>query len=313
MICQFIDSLRPRFRVEPICTALASLGVQVAPRTYRNWKQASPATRTVDDAVIVNALLATVGTPEGMYGRRKMTHWLRRQGFEVAHCTVDRLMRQQGLSGVVRGRSHRTTVPGKDGCRAGDLVNRDFTAAAPNCLWVADFTYVRTWAGFVYVAFIIDVFSRRIVGWHAATTKTTDLVTTALRMAVWQRGHDGQCIDVGLIHHSDAGSQYTAEAFAETLRLSDMRASIGSVGDAYDNALAETTIGLFKTEAVGKRSPFINGPLQTISDVEWAVLGWVDWFNQRRLHSELDYQTPVDFEAQHYTATVPHQPVPAHA
>lgn len=313
MICQFIDSLRPRFRVEPICTALVSLGVRVAPRTYRNWKQAAPSQRTVVDAVVVDALLATVGTPEGLYGRRKMTHHLRRQGLDVAYCTVDRLMTQECLSGVVRGRSHRTTIPGKNGLRAGDLVNREFTAPAPNCLWVADFTYVRTWAGFVYVAFIIDVFSRRIVGWHAATTKTTPLVTTALRMAIWQRAHDGRPIDLGLIHHSDAGSQYTAEHFSEVLALSDMRASIGSVGDAYDNAMAETTIGLFKTEAIGKRSPFITGPLKTINDVEWTVLGWVDWFNQRRLHSELGYRTPVEFETQHYAATVSHQPVPAHA
>ncbi len=162
----------------------------VAGRTYRNWKKAAPSVRTITDAGLTDALRATVGTPEGLYGRRKMTAHLRRQGHRVAACTLDRLMGDEGLSGVVRGRKHRTTIPGgKDARRAPDLLDRDFTAAAPNRKWVTDFTYCRTWSGFVYVAFVIDCFSRAIVGWHAATVKDTAMVTTALKMALWRRDH----------------------------------------------------------------------------------------------------------------------------
>jgi transposase InsO family protein len=195
------------FRVESICRVLTEHGVQVAPRTYRNWKTAAPSDRTVTDAALTDALRATVGTPEGMYGRRKMTAYLRRQGYRVAGCTVDRLMRDEGLCGVVRGRKHRTTIPGKDARRAPDLLDRDFNAAAPNRKWVTDFTYCRTWSGFVYVAFVADCFSRAIVGWHAASVKDTTMVTTALKMALWRRDHHGHTVDGGLIHHSDAGSQ----------------------------------------------------------------------------------------------------------
>ena len=192
------------FRVESICRVLTEHGVQVAPRTYRNWRTATPSDRTVTDAELTNALRATVGTPEGMDGRRKMTAHLRRQGYRVAGCTVDRLMRDEGLSGVIRGRRHRTTIPGKDARRAPDLLDRDFTAAAPNCKWVTDFTYCRTWSGFVYVAFVVDCFSRAIVGWHAASVKDTSMVTTALKMALWRRDHTQRSIGDGLIHHSDA-------------------------------------------------------------------------------------------------------------
>jgi hypothetical protein len=187
---------------------LTEHGVQVAPRTYRSWKATAPSARTIADAGLTDALRATVGTPEGMYGRRKMTAYLRRQGHRVAACTVDRLMRDEGLSGVVRGRRHRTTIPGgKDSRRAPDLLDRDFTAAVPNRKWVTDFTYTRTWSGFVYVAFVVDCYSRAIVGWHAATVKDTAMVTTALKMALWRRDHAEHSVGAGLIHHSDAGSQ----------------------------------------------------------------------------------------------------------
>lgn len=240
------------FRVESVCRVLTVHGVQVAPCTYRNWKTAAPSERTVTDAGLADALRATVGTPEGMYGRRKMTAYLQRQGHRVAVCTVDRLMRDEGLSGVVRGRKHRTTIPGgKDARRAPDLLDRDFTVPAPNRKWVTGFTYTRTWVGFVYVAFVVDCFSRAIVGWHAATVKDTVMVTSALKMALWWRDYADRSVASGLIYHSDAGSAYTSIAFAETLVLEGIAAFIGSVGDAYDNALAETTIGLFKTEAVG--------------------------------------------------------------
>jgi len=244
-----------------------------------------------------------MGTPEGLYGRRKMTAYLRRQGHRVAGCTVDRLMRDEGLSGVIRGRRHRTTIPAKDASRAPDLLDRDFTAEAPNRKWVTDFTYTRTWAGFVYVALVIDCYSRAIVGWHVATVKDTAMVTTALKMALWRRDHTDRRVGDELIHHSDAGSQYTSIAFAETLLLEGIAASIGSIGDAYDNALAETTIGLFKTEAVGPASPFRTGPLHTIDDVEYTTMEWVDWYNNRRLHSQLNYTPPDEYEAAYYTQT----------
>jgi putative transposase len=297
LICSFIDQMRARkFRVESICRVLTEQGVAVTGRTYRNWKNAAPSTRTITDAGLTDALLATVGTPEGLYGRRKMTAYLRRQGHRVAACTVDRLMGDEGLSGVVRGRKHRTTIPGgKHARRAPDLLDRDFTAPAPNRKWVTDFTYCRTWSGFVYVALVIDCFSRAIVGWHAATVKDTAMVTTALKMALWRRDHAGHLVDAGLIHHSDAGSQYTSIAFAENLVLEGIAASIGSVGDAYDNALAETTIGLFKTEAIGRSSPFLSGPLRIIDDVEYATMEWVDWFNNRRPHSVLNYVPPEEY------------------
>jgi putative transposase len=296
-------------RVESICRVLTEHGVQVAPRTYRNWKAARPSARTLTDARVTDALRATIGTPEGMYGRRKMTAYLRRGGHQVAACTVDRLMRDEGLSGIVRGRKHRTTVPGgKDSRRAPDLLDRDFSAGAPNRKWVTDFTYVRSWSGFVYVAFVVDCFSRAIVGWHAATVKNTVLVTTALKMALWRRDYTDRRVDDGLIHHSDAGSAYTSIAFAETLVLEGIAASIGSIGDAYDNALAETTIGLFKTEAVGRHSPFLTGPLKTIDDVEYATMEWVDWYNNRRLHSRLDYVPPDEHEATYYAQTQTPQP-----
>jgi transposase InsO family protein len=196
------------FRVESICRVLTEHGVQVAPRTYRNWKTAAPAARIRTDVVLTDALRATVGTPEGMYGRRKMTAYLRRQGYTAAACTIDRLMRDEGLSGVVRGRRHRTTIAGgKDARRAPDLLDRDFSATAPNRKWVTDFTYCRTWSGFVYVAFVVDCFSRAIVGWQAATVKDTAMVTTALKMALWRRDHNGAAVGGDLIHHSDAGSQ----------------------------------------------------------------------------------------------------------
>lgn len=297
------------FRVESICRVLTEHGVQVAPRTYRNWKTAPPSDRSITDATLTGALRATVGTPEGMYGRRKMTAYLRRQGHRAAGCTVDRLMRDEGLSGVIRGRKHRTTIPGgKDARRAPDLLDRDFSAAAPNRKWVTDFTYCRTWSGFVYVAFVVDCFSRAIVGWQAATVKDTAMVTTALKMALWRRDYAHRTVGDNLIHHSDAGSQYTSIAFSETLVLEGIAASIGSIGDAYDNALAETTIGLFKTEAIGRGSPFLSGPLRTLDDVEYATMEWVDWFNNRRLHSLLDYVPPEEYETAYYAQLRASQP-----
>jgi transposase InsO family protein len=300
------------YGVEPICAVLREQGCQVAPRTYRAWKKRAPSKRIITDAYVTDALLDTVDEPEGLYGRRKMTSHLRRSGHQVAACTVDRIMRDQGLNGAVRGRSHRTTIPANDAVRAGDRLNRDFTAACPNRVWVADFTYCRTWAGFVYVAFVIDVYSRMIVGWHVMTTKPVELVTVPIRMALWRRDHEGHPVRDGLTHRSDAGSQYTSIRLAEDLFIEGIAASIGSVGDAYDNALAESTIGLFKTEAIAKNNPFHSGPFKTIADIEYVTMGWVDWYNNRRLHSTLDNIPPAEFEANYYATNLASQPAMSH-
>ena len=231
-----------------------------------------------------------------------MTAYLRRLGHPVAFCTVDRLMTSLGMNGIRRGKPVRTTVPRRDTPRAGDLVNRNFTAGGPNRTWVADFTYARTWAGFVYVAFILDVYAQRIVAWHAATDKRTELVLTPLRIALWQRDRDGHPVQPGqLIHHADAGSQYTSLRFTEHLALEGIAPSVGTVGDAYDNALMETVIGLFKTECIAT-TVFHPGPYKTLADVEYATAGWVDWYNHRRLHGSLGMLTPTEYEQAHYAA-----------
>ena len=287
---EYIDLNREEFGVEPICREL-----QVAPSTYDAAKARPPSARAVADAELSEVIAVEHAANYGVYGARKMWKHVNRLGHPVARCTVERLMRAGGLRGVVRGGIKRTTIPAKDGCRAGDLVNRAFTATAPNELWVADFPYVRTWAGFVYVAFIIDVFSRMIVGWKADTSMRADLVTDTLEMAVWARERTGIADLSGVIHHTDAGAQYVSLALTERLAALGMRASIGTVGDAYDNALAESTIGLYKTELIRRR-----GPWRTLDDVEIATLEWVDWFNNRRLHSELGDVPPAEREAEFY-------------
>jgi len=304
MIMGFIDAMRAEgHAVESTCRVLREQGMQVAARTYRAWRAGrGVAARTVSDAVVVDALRATHGTPESLYGRRKMTHHLRRSGLDVAFCTTDRLMRQEGMSGVRRGKGVRTTVPAKDGKRAGDLLDRDFTATAPNTKWVADFTYCRTWAGFVYVAFIVDCYAQKIVAWHADTTKRSDLVLTPLRIALWDRHRQGRPVRAGqLVHHHDAGSQYTSIRFTEHLALEGIAPSIGTVGDAYDNGLMESIIGLFKTECI-RTTIFHDGPYRSLVDVEYAAAGWVDWWNNRRLHGTLKMITPTEHEHTHYAA-----------
>jgi transposase InsO family protein len=317
------DQVAQGRRVESICRVLREQGCQVAARTYREWTSPSRpvADRTVTDAQVLNAVRDAAWTtgpdgvrrlaPEGLYGRRKMTAYLRRTVLPQASAgAVDRAMRALELTGVRRGKGLRTTVPGKDGRRAGDLLDRNFTAPAPNRVWVSDFTYVRTWAGFAYVAFIVDVYAQKIVAWHAATTKTTELVMTPLRIALWQRSREDRAVEPGqLISHSDAGSQYTALRFTEHLALEGIAPSIGSVGDAYDNALMESVIGLFKTECI-RTTVFHVGPYKTVSDVEYATAGWVDWWNNRRLHGTIGMITPNEAEHAHYAALIPQeQPV----
>lgn len=313
----FIDTMRAEGRaVESICRVLREQGCQIAARTYRSWRQPERrvATRTITDARVVDAVRDTAWqpdpktgepklAPEGLYGRRKMTAYLRRTSVpDASFGAVDRAMHTLGLAGVRRDKGTRTTIPGKDGKRAADLLDRDFTAEAPNHVWVTDFTYVKTWAGFVYVAFILDCFAQRIVAWHASTSKATELVMTPLRMALWQRDREGHPTSTGkLIHHSDAGSQYTSVRLTEHLELEGIRPSIGSVGDAYDNALMETINGLYKAECI-RTTVFHDGPYKTIADVEYATAGWVDWYNNRRLHGSLAMTPPVEFEQAHYAA-----------
>ena len=312
----FIDDQRAQgHAVESICRVLREQGLQIAARTYRAWSKANQAVaaRTVTDAIVVDAVRDIAWTrnakgervmaPEGLYGRRKMTAYLRRTTLPDASAgAVDRAMRTLGLEGVRRAKKVRTTIPGKDGKRAGDLLDRDFTASAPNRVWVTDFTYVRTWTGFVYVAFILDVYAQRIVAWHASMSKVTDLVMTPLRMALWQRDHEGHRVQASeLIHHSDAGSQYTSIRFTEHLEVQGIQPSIGSVGDAYDNALMESINGLYKTECI-RTTIFHAGPYKTLADVEYATAGWVDWYTNRRLHSTLGMVSPVEHEAAYYEA-----------
>jgi len=289
----FIDAHRSEYGVEPICRVL-----QIAPSGYYTQlaRRADPTRRSAraqrDDTLRAGIRQVWRDNHE-VYGARKVWQQLRRDGARVARCTVARLMRAEGLKGVVRGGRVRTTRPAGDPATAPkDLVQRQFTAERPNQLWLADFTYVATWRGFVYVAFVIDAFSRRIVGWRAHTTMRTDLVLDALEQALHDRETDGR-----LVHHSDRGSQYVGMRYTERLAAAGVAPSVGSVGDAYDNALAESVIGLFKTEVIHRR-----GPWRGFDDVEYATLEWVAWFNQRRLLEPLGYLPPAEYEEQFYRA-----------
>ena len=323
MIIAFIDSLRAKgFAVESICRVLTDQGCVIAARTYRAWRTRRPAARTVSDAHVVDAVRDVVWntdpdgrrkmTPEGLYGRVKMRAHLDRTTLPgVSYGAVDRAMKTLCHNGIRRSKGIRTTIQAAGGVRAGDLLNRQFLAEEPNRVWVTDFTYVRTWAGWVYVVFIIDVFSRRIIAWHASMSKTVDLVTIPLRMALWQRRREGHPVKAAeLIHHSDAGSQYTSIKLTEKLALENIAASIGSVGDAYDNALVESANGLYKTECI-RTTIFHSGPYRTITDVEFATAGWVEWYNVKRLHSSIDHMPPIEYETLHYAdLTTEDQPTP---
>ena len=241
--------------------------------------------------------------PESLYGSLKMWTHLQRLGVPVARCTVERLMREQGWHGATRARQMRTTVADPAAQRAPDLVQRQFTAERPDELWVADFTYVPLAAGFGYTAFVIDAFAGLIVGWECSLTKHTAFVESAIRQATAFRSRQGHPLTGGTVHHSDAGSQYTAVRFGETLMLAGLTPSIGTVGDALDNALAETTIGLYKTESVREDSPFRQGPLATLADLEDVTSAWVHWYNTERLMHRLGRRPPAEAEADHYATT----------
>ncbi len=289
-----------RWGVEPICAVLSEHGLPIAPSTYYDARIAArtaaarPGRRQLRDEQLKVEIRRVHAENFGVYGARKVWLALNREGIAVARCTVERLMRELGLVGARRGRRHRTTIADGAAARPADLVQRDFNPPAPNRTWVADFTYVPTWAGMVYVAFVLDAYSRRILGWRAAASMKTSLVLDALEHAVWTRSR-GVADLSGLIHHHDAGAQYTSIAFTERLALAGIDPSVGSVGDAFDNALAETVIGLFKTELIKPR-----GPWRSVEQVEIATLEYVDWYNHRRLFEACGDIPPAELEAAHY-------------
>jgi putative transposase len=294
---------------------LSEHGVTIAPRTFHAWATRAPSKRSLWDQAITEVLAGYYvldehgrRRPESLYGSVKMWAHLRREGIPVAKSTVERLMRANGWQGVRRQKKVRTTIPDPAAQRAPDLVDRQFTVPAPNRLLVADFTYVKLISGvFVYVAFVIDAYAGAIVGWEGSASKQARFVESAIRQAVALRSRQGRPID-GAIHHSDAGSQYTSVHFGETLSLSGLRPSIGSVGDAFDNALAETTIGLYKNECVRADSPFRRGPLRTLGDVELITADYVAWYNQQRLMHRLGRIPPAEAEARYYAQDVADQP-----
>jgi putative transposase len=286
----FIDERRPMHGVEPICSHLP-----IAPSTYYAHKarQADPSKRprrVIRDAELRETIERVWKEHLGVYGARKVWRQLKREGVEVARCTVERLMRGMGLQGARRGKAFkRTTTADPSIPRPTDLVQRQFRAQRPNQLWVADLSYVATWAGFVYVALITDAFSRRIVGWRVANSLRSDLALDALEQALHARPEREE-----LVHHSDRGTQYLSIRYTNRLAEAGIEASVGSVGDSYDNALAETIFGLYKTEVIRR-----NGPWRNLEEVEFATLEWVDWFNHRRLLGSIGNVPPAEFEARY--------------
>ncbi len=292
---RFIDAHKGRFGVAPICRVLCEHGITIAPSTYYDAKSRPPSKRSLRDEELKIEIARVHRDNFGVYGPRKVWLQLNREGIEVARCTVERLMQSLGLQGIRRGKKWKTTTPAPAAERPVDLVKRQFNPLRPNALWVADFTYVATWAGVVYVAFVIDAYARRILGWRAATSMRTQLVLDALEQAVWVRRREDVTTLSGLVHHTDAGSQYTSIAFTERLAAVGVTPSIGTVGDAFDNALAETVIGLYKSELINPQRPW-----KTVDQVEIATLHYIDWFNNRRLYEENGDIPPVELEQAYY-------------
>jgi len=286
----YIDDHKDRYGVEPICAVLP-----IAPSTYyeRKAREIDPERvpqRVKRDQALSSEVRRIWEENFQVYGARKIWRQLNREGIPVARCTVEWLMRAQGLRGVVRGRRCRTTIGDESADRPLDLVKRQFIATRPNQLWVADITFVATWAGFVYVAFVVDVYARMIVGWRVSRSLKTELVLDALEQALWSR-RDTE----GLVHHSDRGCQYLSVRYTERLAEAGIEASVGSRGDSYDNALAETINGLYKAEVIHRRGPWKN-----VDEVEYATLEWVDWFNHRRLLEPIGNVPPAELEAAYY-------------
>jgi transposase InsO family protein len=288
----FIDEHRDIYGVEPICRVLP-----IAPSSYheRVAQRRDPArlsARATRDQALKPEIMRVFAENFGVYGVRKVWRQMGREGFNIACCTVERLMRDLGLQGVIRGKPVRTTVSDKAAPCPLDHVNRQFHAPAPNMLWVSDFTYVATWAGFVYVAFVIDIYARYIVGWRVSRTAHASFVLDALEQAIHERRPASRG---GLVHHSDRGSQYLSIKYTERLAEAGIEPSVGSVGDSYDNALAETINGLYKAEVIHRR-----GPWRSIEAVEYATLEWVDWFNNRRLLEPIGNVPPAEAEKRYY-------------
>jgi putative transposase len=308
-----------RWGVQPICTVLSEHGVKIAPSTYYEHVNRQPTAREQRDALLRVEIARVHAEHFCVYGARKVWLELNRElvkgrpsmqpvGY-VARCTVERLMRDLGLVGARRGTVKKTTIPGPAGQRPEDLVGRDFTPTAPDRLWVMDLTYVSTWSGWVYVAFVTDAYARRILGWRCGTTMTTQLVLDALEQAIWTRtraGVPGPRTVESVVAHSDRGSQYTSLRYGERLAEAGIAASVGSVGDSFDNALAETINGLYKTELIKPR-----GPWKHPDDVEYATAEWVDWFNHRRLYEYCGDIPPAELEAAYYAQTSLTPPVEA--
>ena len=290
---EFVEANRDEFGVEPICRTL-----QVAPSTYYAARSRPPSIRELRDRLLMPILLTLWMANRKLYGAHKLWKAARRAGHDIGRDQTARLMKRLDISGVTRDRRVRTTRPDDKAQRPADLVDRDFTAERPDRLWVVDLTYVATWSGFAYVCFITDAFSRKIVGWRVASHMRTQMVLDALEMARWSRGTRLE----GLVTHSDAGSQFTSVRYGERLAELGALPSIGSVGDSYDNALAETINGLYKTELI--RGPD-QGPWKTVEEVELATLGWVHWYNTERLHSYLGDIPPDEHEEAHYAQLAP--------
>jgi putative transposase len=311
----FIDSVKERFGVEPVCHVLSQFVCKIAPSTYYAAKSRPPSGRDRRDEQICELLEQVWHDPDGgreVAGARKMWQLLAKMGVTVdgrpvARCTIERLMRRLGLSGARRGEAFSTTTrPDPAAERAPDRVNRYFTAPAPNRLWVVDFTYLNTQAGKAFAAFVLDVFSRRIVGWALADHHLTALPLAALEMALYTRARAGQDI-AGVVHHSDAGSEYTAIIYRNTLADFKALASIGTVGDSYDNAMAESLNGLYKTECYYRKESWSD-----VQEIELATSEWVAWYNSRRLHSSLGYRTPIEYENAYHNGELPEPEVQPH-
>ena len=300
MIVAYIDAHRAQHGVEPICRVLSEAGTQIAPSTYYAAKTRPRSARAVSDAKMTQLIERLHTENYGVYGVRKIHAALLREDHRVARCTVARLMKAAGLVGLSRAKGPRTTIAGTGPDTRPDLVQRAFTATAPDQLWVADITYCRTFAGWVYAAFVIDVFSRRVVGWQLSRSLHTDLALDALEMGLWTRRREGRSTG-GLVHHSDKGVQYVAVRYTQRLAEAGAVASVGSTGDSYDNALAEAFNSLFKAELVRNK-----GPWGSIEDLEIAAAEYLDWYNHRRLHGEIGTVPPVEFEHHHH-----HNPAPA--
>nr|WP_232110463.1 IS3 family transposase [Nocardia wallacei] len=309
LICRFVTEHQGHrevgglvWGVESICATLCELGVNLAPSTYYEYRKRVPTKREERDEELKVEISRVHRENFGVYGARKVWLQLNREGHQVARCTVERLMRELGLRGVTRGRVKRTTIADPAAERPADLVQRKFAPAAPNRLWVADITYVSTWSGWVYVAFVIDAYARRILGWRTSTSMTTGLVLDAIEHAIWTRERSGWSVK-DVVHHTDRGSQYTSIALSERLAEAGIQPSVGAVGSSFDNALAETVNGLYKTELIKPR-----GPWRTLDHVEFATAEWVDWFNHRRLYQYCGDIPPAEMEAAHYAQNPAQQP-----